>query len=355
MSEIGIEYMTYLQDENGMLEINEDKINAVVAARTKQLAVDTALSYVEKLRLALADGNLGKVDSLVSATESASNATWELVYANLAMLDLNDEQYSKALANVNKFRSLADSAAMSVFDDSNKERSTMLDNTKDALNTILDLTMELVEYEVNQEIEAIERRIESYQEIIDLKKEALETTKEESDYEDEVADKVKEIADIQARINALSLDDSREAQAERIALEEEMAELQGDLADYQADYGIEKQQEMLDKMAEDYTEAREDEIADLEDSISSQEKIYELAIKRIKNDWDSLYDDIIAWNYEAGSNIESEIVDAWELATAAVQEAGLKLSRLWKILIPKTTLNSVSPVAILTLVLYEIK
>ena len=322
MSEIGIEYMTYLQDENGMLEINEDKINAVVAARTKQLAVDTALSYVEKLRLALADGNLGKVESLVSATESASTATWELVYANLAMLDLNDEQYKKALANVNKFRSLADSAAMSVFDDSNEERSTMLDNTKDALDTILDLTMELVEYEVNQEIEAIERRIESYQEIIDLKKEALETTKEESDYEDEVADKVKEIADIQARINALSLDDSREAQAERISLEEELSELQGDLADYQADYSIEKQQEMLDEMADDYQKAREDDIADLEDSISSQEKIYELAIKRIKNDWDGLYDDIIAWNYEAGSNIESEIVDAWELATAAVQEYG---------------------------------
>ena len=322
MSEIGIEYMAYLQDENGMLEINEDKINAVVAARTRQLAVDTALSYVEKLRIALADGNIGKVESLVSATESASTATWELVYANLAMLDLNDEQYKKALANVNKFRSLADSAAMSVFDDSNEERSTMLDNTKDALDTILDLTMELVEYEVNQEIEAIERRIESYQEIIDLKKEALETTKEESDYEDEVADKVKEIADIQARINALSLDDSREAQAERISLEEELSELQGDLADYQADYSIEKQQEMLDEMADDYQKAREDDIADLEDSISSQEKIYELAIKRIKNDWDGLYDDIIAWNYEAGSNIESEIVDAWELATAAVQEYG---------------------------------
>ena len=58
----------------------------------------------------------------------------------------------------------------------------------------------------------------------------MEATKEETDYQDEVADKVKEIADLQARINALSLDDSRDAQAQRIELEEQMAELQKELA-----------------------------------------------------------------------------------------------------------------------------
>ena len=79
---------------------------------------------------------------------------------------------------------------------------------------------------------------------------------------------------------------------------------------------------MLDKMADSYEEEKDKEIAALEESISSTEKIYQLAIDRINNNWDSLYDDIINWNYEAGSSIESEIVAAWEQASKAVQKYG---------------------------------
>ena len=322
LSEMGMEYISYLKDENGMLTINKDRIDDIVAARTRQLAVDTALSYVEKLRLALTNGNVAEVNRLVSATESASNATWDLVYANLELLELDDKQYGQALDNINKIRNLANNAANSVYAESGQERSEILDETKSALDTILDLTMDLIEYEVNQEIDALEKQKENYREIIDLKKEALETTKEENDYNKEVAKKVTEIAKLQSQINQLSLDDSREAQAEKAALEAELSELQTDLADYQTDYGYDKQTDMLDKMAEAYEEEKDSEIAALEESISSTEKIYDLAIKRIKTDWDDLYDDILDWNYEAGSSVESEIVDAWKLASAAVDEYG---------------------------------
>lgn len=319
--EYGAEYMNYLKDENGMLSINKENIEAVIAARTKQLAVDTAFSYVEKLRVALSENNVKELNRLVSATEQASDATWGLVYSNLALLDLDDSQYTQALANINRLRSLANNAVESIklgTDESNNGYEDM----QDALDKILDLTMELVEYEVNQEIEALEEQKEKYREIIDLKKEALDETKKENDYNKEVAKKVAEIAKLQDKINKLSLDDSREAQAEKAALEQELAELQTDLSDYQTDYSVDKQQEMLDEMADSYEEEKDKEIAILEDSISSTEKIYQLAIDRINDDWDNLYDDIIDWNYEAGSSIESEIVAAWELASKAVQEYG---------------------------------
>ena len=321
IAEYGAEYMNYLKDANGMLVVNKDKIEAVIAAKTKQLAVDTALSYVERLRLALSEGNVTELGRLVSATDKASDATWGLVYSNLELLNLDGDQYKNALQNINRLRDLADNAVNSI-KLGTEESNSGYDAMEDALDTILDLTMELVEYEVNQEIEAIEDRIDKYREIIDLKKEAIEETKKEKDYEDEVADKVSKIAKLQSQINQLSLDDSREAQAERVALEEELAKLQGDLSDYQADYSVEKQQEMLDDMYDAYEEEKQDEIAELEDSISSTEKIYQLAIDRINDDWDDLYDDIIDWNYEAGSTIENEIVAAWELASKAVQDYG---------------------------------
>ena len=331
MSEIGIEYMSYLKDENGMLSINKDRIDAVIAARTKQLAVDTALSYVEKLRIALANNNTAELNKLISATESASNATWDLVYANLELLGLDDSQYKQALSNINRFRSLANNAINGIYSESSEERSKTLEDTKDALDTILDLTMDLVEYKVNQEIDALEEQKEKYREIIDLKKEALQTTKEENDYNKEVAKKVSEIAKLQSQINKLSLDDSREAQAEKAALEEELSELQTDLADYQSDYSIDKQTDMLDKMADAYDEEKDEEIESLKESISSTEKIYRLAIKRIKKDWDGLYKDILDWNYEAGSSVKSDIVNAWELAAQAVEKYGSYVKAVKKI------------------------
>ena len=321
IAEYGAEYMSYLKDENGMLSINKERIEAVITARTKQLAVDTAMSYVEKLRYALSENNIKEINRLISATEQASDATWGLVYSNLALLNLNDSQYSQALENINRLRSLADSAVESIklgADESSKSYEDM----QDALDKILDLTMELVKYEVNQQIEALEKQKDNYREIIDLKKESLEETKKENDYNKEVAKKVAKIAKLQDKINKLSLDDSREAQAEKASLEQELAELQTDLSDYQADYSIDKQQDMLDKMADSYEEEKDKEIAALEESISSTEKIYQLAIDRINNNWNSLYDDIINWNYEAGSSIESEIVEAWEQASKAVQKYG---------------------------------
>ena len=63
---------------------------------------------------------------------------------------------------------------------------------------------------------------------------------------------MKEIAKLQARIDALSLDDSREAQAERATLQEELAALQEEQADAQADYTLDAQLDALDDMEEAY-------------------------------------------------------------------------------------------------------
>lgn len=341
IAEYGAEYLTYLKDENGQLVINKDRINAVVAARTKQLAVDTALSYVEKIRDALNENKIKELNRLITATEQASDATWGLVYSNLALLNLDDSQYKSALDNINKLRALADSAVKSIYSQADEDSSSAMDKKKDALDTILDLTMNLIQYEKDQEVEALEDQIDKYKKIIELKKESLTSSKEENDYNKEVASKVKEIAELQSRINQLSLDDSREAQVERKSLEEELADLQTDLADYQADYSLDKQTEALDDELSAYEETKNEEIKIVEKSISSTEKLYQLAIDRITNDWDNLYDDIIAWNYDAGSTIESEIVSAWELASKAVQEYGSYLEAVNKIAAGKSAGNTI--------------
>ena len=334
--DLGVEYMAFLQNENGQLVINKENIQNVIAARTEQLAVESALNYVEQLRLALEAGNTAELERLLYATNNATNATWGLVYANLALLNLEDSQYTAALNNINNLRALADNAIANIgasMSGTTQSRSDMLQaeldarkealqDQKEALDDILDYTMELIEWEAEQQVEALEEQISDYEEIVELKKEMLEATKEEADYEDELADKIEEIAKIQERINALALDDSREAQAEKITLEEELADLQEELTDYQADHMLEVHENTLDDMADAYSAEKEKEIAAVEETVSSTEKVYQLAIERINNDWNGLYQDLLAYNYEYGNTLQQDLVSAWNAASMAVQEYG---------------------------------
>lgn len=329
--ELGPEYMQYLRDENGLLVINEQSINRVIAAKTEQLALESAMSYVERIRLALQGDSIENLNTLLFATVEATNATWGLVYAELALMhqtgDLNDSQYEAAMHNINAIRSLADNAISGIGQVANTVEDNLTD-MKQGLDDILKYVMDMLRHRIEQQIDALEEMKEAYGELIELKKESMEATKEETDYQDEVAEKVKEIAKLQERINALSLDDSRDAQAQKAQLQEEMAELQKELADTQADYAYETQQDSLDKMQEAYETEKDKEIAILEESISSEQKLYEMAISYIQSNWDTLYQELIAWNTEYGSVLNSEITTAWDNCLAAAQRYGSYVSAL---------------------------
>lgn len=321
---LGPEYMQYLRDENGLLKINEENINKVIAAKTEQLALQNAMNYVERLRLALQSESLEDLNQLLYATTESTNSTWGLVYANLALLGLNGEQYDAALHNINAIRAISDAAKAGI-----GQATDSLSTMQEGLDNIVQYVMDMLKEKIEDQIDALEDMKDAYADIIDLRKEALRSAKEEADYEDDVADKVKQIAKLQERINVLSLDNSRSAKAQRAKLEEEMAELQKELANSQSEHAISAQEEALDKMQDAYEEEKDKEISKLEETISSQQKLYDMAIDYIttkwETNWQSLFEELIAWNYEHGNELESTIVTAWDNATLAVERYGGKV------------------------------
>lgn len=329
--ELGPQYMQYLRDENGLLVINEENINKVIAARTRQLAAEQAVTYVERLRLALQEDSIENLNTLLYATTEATDATFGLAYAELALMhslgDLDDEQYAAALHNIQSIEDLANTAIAGIgkVAGSSKEE---LEKMKSGVDDILKYVMDMLKHRIQQQIDALEELKDAYGDIIDLRKEALEAAKEEAEYEDKVAEKVKQIAKLQERINALSLDDSRDAQAQKIKLEEEMAELQKELADDQSDYAVDAQKDALDEMKDAYEEEKDAEIAALEETISSYQKLYDMAIAYIQSHWDTLYSELIAWNTEYGSVLNSEITEAWNNCLAAAQRYGSYVAAL---------------------------
>ncbi len=328
IAKLGVENLSYLQDENGMLVINEENIQKVIAARTKQMAIETALSYVQQLRQAQENGEIATLANLTLATQVTTQSTWDLVYAQLRLLGLQDEYFNGALQNINNLRSLSDMVApnfsqlQTQIKETNDVAKKALEDQEDALNDLLKYVEEMIKQEVENQVKALEDQVDSYKEIVSLQKKSLDLEKEKDKYTQTVADKEKGIADLRKQIAALDLDDSREAAAQKAKLQEELSDKINDLADYQSDHAYDAASDMLDDMADSYEREKKKEIEILENSISSEEKLYQLAIERINNHWDTLYQDLINWNYEYGSVTNDEITSAWNNASAAVQQYG---------------------------------
>lgn len=293
ISKLGVEYMGYLKDENGLLTINEEMINRVIKAKTDQMALESASAYVERLRLALQENDVVSLNNLLNATADLTEVQWGSIYAQLAMLDLTEEGYAQAVKNVDAYRSVLANVKAGVGID--------FDDTKDSVDALFKYVEDMIRDEIDQQVDALEELKDKYSEIIDKKKESLQLSKDEADYQDEVADKVKEMAKLQEKINALSLDDSRESIAKRKDLEEQLADLQKELGETQANEAYDRQTDNLDKLQEAYEKEKDAEIKKLQDSISSEEKLYQMARKRIQDGWESLYSDLMKWNTEYGS------------------------------------------------------
>ena len=312
ISKLGVEYMGYLKDENGLLTINEEAINRVIKAKTDQMALESASAYVERLRMALQENDVVSLNNLLNATADLTEVQWGSVYAQLAMLDLTEEGYAQAVKNVDAYRSVLANVKAGVGID--------FDDTKDSVDALFKYVEDMIRDEIDQQVDALEELKDKYSEIIDKKKESLQLSKDEADYQDEVADKVKEMAKLQEKINALSLDDSRESIAKRKDLEEQLADLQKELGETQANEAYDRQTDNLDKMQEAYEKEKDAEIKKLQDSISSEEKLYQMARKRIQDGWATLYDDLIEYNTRAGSDINAKVTQAWQDAQKAMEK-----------------------------------
>ncbi len=317
---LGPESLGYLQDENGLLTINEEAIKKVIKAKNEQLALESAAAYVESLRLALQENDVVSLNNLLNATADLTEVQWGSVYAQLAMLDLTKEGYQKAVAQINMRRNLLSNVQEGVGID--------VDDMKDGVDEIFDYVKEMIKDNIDRQVDALEELKDKYGEIIDKKKESLQLTKDEADYQDEVADKVKEMAKLQEKINALSLDDSRESIAKRKDLEEQLADLQKELASDQANHAYDKQTDNLDKMQEAYEKEKDAEIKKLQESIQSAERLDAAARKYIKENWNNLYTTLETWNEKYGSHLTKELQASWSKALDAAKQYGDYLTAL---------------------------
>ena len=235
--------------------------------------------------------------------------------------DLDISKIEMLRAKLKSIQKLLDDGTISwedYLDAYNETAKSLYDTQKESIETIIDLTMALIEQEAEDEIEALEDQADAYDDLIEKKKELLEKADDEADHEKKVAEAVREIAKLQSKISQLSLDDSREAAAQKAKLEEELYQKQLELADLQGDYALEQTLETLDKAQEANKETVDAEKEAIEKSIDTWVKKYEQAIDRIDNDWDGLYKDLLDYQEEYRDSIDG--IDSFETAWRNVED-----------------------------------
>ena len=325
-------YLEMLADENGQLVVNEQALQKIIAAKTEEMGAETALAYAKKILFATEQNEISTLETLANVNAAASHATWDMAYATVGLAraigtanGIDTSYYDNAVSYITKMRSLTKTAVNSVsayYETLSKEASDSYGSQKDALETILKLTEDMIQKENEDLIQSLEDQKDKYAEIIEKKKELINLAKEEDDHNASINEKLQKASKLQAQIAALSLDDSRSAAAEKKSLEEELTNLQKEIADEQNNYYVDAQLDALDDELDAFNDAKDKEIENQRNMLSSTEKLYRAAIDRIENNWDTLYQDLLSWNYEYGSTLQDDLISAWDAASDAVKRYG---------------------------------
>lgn len=122
---------------------------------------------------------------------------------------------------------------------------------------------------------ALDEELDKYKKLIDAKKESLQDAKDEENYNKKVAEMNKNISSIQGQIDLLALDNSQEARAKRLDLEQQLADAMNELAEYQAEYALNKQLDALDKEYDAFEESIKKQQDLIDEKVDNETNMYE--------------------------------------------------------------------------------
>lgn len=274
------------------------------------------------------------IDDAIDAMDDILDATVDLIKRELnaqidALEDQKDaikEHYDDLKDSTNEYYSGLKDRAKDSYDSQKEEMNTYYDNLIDKIKESSDAQKK-----------ALKDELDAYKKIIDAQKEKLQGIRDEENYNSDVAEKNKNISSLQSQIDALSLDDSREAQAKRLKLEEELAKAKKDLADYQADYTLDKQLDALDKEYDAFEENINKQIDAIEDAADEETKIYQKKqkemLKLLESQHNAELDSIEKRKQAALDRIEAEresALAALDSQIDALQEHLSKEGVLWQ-------------------------
>jgi len=151
---------------------------------------------------------------------------------------------------------------------------------------------------------ALQDNLKAFKKYIDLQKESLKLLKEEKEFNDSLQKKNKELGDLKTEIMILGLDDSEEAKAKRLQLEEEAMLLEEEINKDSEDRKYELQIQALEKLESEYQEG-----------IEYQIELIDMEIQRLKDEAEALNSvgggvSSVTSQYQYQGSVVAQVVDS---------------------------------------------
>ena len=176
-----------------------------------------------------------------------------------------------------------------------------------------DAVISLVRDGINKETEAFEK-------LISARKENLSKQKEADNYAKTIADKTKAVSSIQAQIFALSGDSSQSTRGKLRALQSDLAKAEEDLAETRRDHEYTMLTAAYDEQLEQFRETQTEKLTELSTSLDAQNRAISTALSVARDNYSEIYGELTQIANIYGVTLNSDVVNPWKSAAAAVSE-----------------------------------
>ncbi|MEG2938083.1 MAG: hypothetical protein RR812_06720, partial [Vagococcus sp.] len=202
----------------------------------------------------------------------------------------------------------------------NKTEIENLEKSKKALESIHKMALDMIKKEIELKKKAIQEEISGYEKIINSKKQALREGKEEEDYNKNLKSKEKVVSDLEAKLLAMSNDNSSQAQAKKLELEEELRKAKEEMETLQNDKKLSEQEKALDEELENFKDEKQEELEALDEYLSKTGELNAKALELLKSKNKDLYNKLLEYNKKYGDGSVETINNLWEEATTSIDK-----------------------------------
>ncbi len=293
------DFIDMISVQNGKIEINTDKL--------RQLDLEKAKSSLLTAQQVLAADQLNKAND---DTLRKDQETIDVMQAYVNAI-LDGTAYAEQLAAANK-KAAAEAKKAA------EEQLKIYEDEKKAADDLLKLVIDMIKQEKQAEIDHLNQQKQNYDELIDKRIQALDALKAENDYQASLKKDEKKSADIKSQIAILKLDNSPEAKAKILKLQEDLANQTDKINKEIADHKLKLEKDALQQEKKRFDDSIKDKVQVIQNYLKQTGQIAQDAMELLQNHGQELYNRLLEWNRVYGDGIDQTIIDAWNKGYDAV-------------------------------------
>lgn len=323
----GEDYVKALYTENGQIKLNEEALKSLVIAKAMDAWATANKAYITAIDTGATKENIAALKEQAEILGIYYNQLKDGTTLSVKSAEAQKKSQDDILKMTIDMIKQRKEAEKDALQDQLKAFKDSIDARKDALQK-----------QADSEKQHLQDQLDGYKAIIQAEKDLIDQRAREEDFQDKVGEKNKQISDIDAQLLAMQFDNSEEAKAKRLQLEDEKTKVLKELGKIQKDNTIENQKEALDKEINGYEtgikakqtiiernlvaqkaaldqEYKDFEaninakIAKIDDYLKQSGTITSDAMALMNTKTDAFYQSLLDWNQKYGTSVQKNIID----------------------------------------------